>query len=306
MKNSRVITNVGSKPRVSHVIGAFKKLSEQISTSIDGQFDCKAVIKCENTVIRNDEIDFEFEVEFDDNVEADVIEITVYNLTDNTINQFSKGKKITVEAGYGTDTGVIFTGIIQQRKSRWDEVDKIMTVRAIDDQSREEMQVESITYRAGTKASYILRDLCGRTGLPVAVFKTVRDYTYTDETHVDGDLSRAIQQYADVCKVSAYVCKSKIYVRPLSDGDNTSFILSADTGLLKVEEFEEEVESRTEGYTDIIKGFNVTLLGQHRIQTASIITLKSKNYNGVFRVKSGSHEYDYGGSFITKAKIVQV
>ena len=306
LKNSRAITDLKQNTKVSRMITAFKKLDEQIQTDIDGQFDCKVKIRCGNAVVSSDDIDIEFDVEFDDNVEADTAEITIYNLTDNTINQFAVNNKITIEAGYGTDTGVIFTGYITKRKSRWEDVDKVMEVRAIDDQNREEIEVESISYSAGTKASYILKDLCGRVGLPIAAFNVVRDYEYTDEVSVDGDLFRAIQQYADVCKVSAYICKSKIYVRSLSDGDNTKFVLSSDTGLLSVEEFEDEVESREEGFTDTIKGFDVEMLGQHRIQTASIITLDSKNYKGTFRVKEGKHRYKYNGSYTTEARIVEV
>ena len=105
--------------------------------------------------------------------------------------------------------------------------------------------------------------------MPVAVFKVSRDYTYKDEVSVDGSLSDAIKQYATVCGVSAYVCKQKIYVRPLKDGDNTHFKLSADTGLLSVSEFEET--SDREEYKDTIKGFEIECLLQYRLQTASII-----------------------------------
>lgn len=306
MKKSFAVTNLNKKLPVSHVVGALRKLEEQISTDVQGQFDCKVRIKAGNAVISSDDLDIEFDVEFDDNTTADTAEITVYNLTDQTINQFAVNQRVTIEAGYGTDTGVIYTGYITQRKSHWEGIDKIMELRAVDDRSRVEMDVESITYAAGTKASYILKDLCGRVGLPIAVFKVERDYTYTDKVHVNGDLAREIQQFAEVCKVSAYICKSKIYVRSLKDGDNIRFDLSSDTGLLKVKEFEEEVESREEGYSDTVRGFEVEMLGQHRIQTAAIINLKSKSYNGTFRVKEGRHTYDYGGSFVTEAKIVEV
>ena len=89
----------------------------------------------------------------------------------------------------------------------------------------------------------------------------------------------------------------------MKDGDNTRFKLSADTGLLSVAEFEEE--SSTEEYTDVIKGFDVEMLLQHRIQTASIIELDSKNYKGTFRVREGTHSYS-GSEFKTTAKIIQV
>ena len=134
------------------------------------------------------------------------------------------------------------------------------------------------------------------------MFKITRDYTYTDEVTVDGGLSDAIKQYAQVCGVSAYICKSKLYVRPLNDGDNTKFKLSADTGLLSVSEFEETVSSEEFG-EETIKGFDVEMLLQYRLQTASIIELDSRNYKGTFRVREGSHTYS-GTDFKTTAKII--
>lgn len=300
---SSKIISTGNSAKVSKMITAFQQMTEQINTDVKGLFGHTVIIKSGNITINNKDLDCEFTVEFDDNTEADTANITIYNLSDKTINGFKSGAEISITAGYENDTGVIFSGYITYRHTKTEGVDKITTITAVDDLKRKNKEVESISYAANTKASYILKDLCGRVGLPIAVFKTVRDYTYTDEVTVDGSLSDAIKQYATVCGVSAYVCKSKIYVRSLKDGDNTRFKLSSDTGLLSVAEFEEE--SDTEEYKDVIKGFDVELLLQYRMQTASIIELASKEYKGTFRVREGTHSYN-GTDFITTAKIIQV
>lgn len=298
--SSYAIENKKKSP-VSKMAIAFEKLNEQIETEVKGQYGHVVMIQSGNVTIGNSELDCEFTTNFDDNTQANEAEITVYNLTNTTINGFVNKAKITITAGYGKDTGVIFDGYITSKKTYRDGVDKVTVIRALDDGKRYNQSVQSISYAAGTKASYILRDLCNRVGLPIAVFKVVRDYTYKDEVTVDGGLSEAVQQYAKVCGVSAYVCKSKLYVRSLNDGDNTRFKLSSDTGLLSVAEFEEE--SSTEEYKDVIKGFDVEMLLQHRIQTASIIELDSVNYQGVFRVREGTHTYS-GSEFKTTAKLI--
>lgn len=303
MNKSKIITSPNTNLKASKMITAFQMLDEKIDTDIKGQFGHTVIIQSGNVTIRNSELDCEFSVAFDDNTAADEAEITIYNLSNNTVNAFKNNAKITITAGYDTDTGIIFSGFITFKKTYYEGVDKITQIKAIDDMKRLNKEVESISYAAGTKASYILKDLCGRVGLPIAVFKTVRDYSYKDEVTVDGSLSDAIKQYATVCGVSAYVCKSKIYVRSLKDGDNTRFTLSADTGLLSVSEFEEE--SNTEEYKDVIKGFDIECLLQHRMQTASIIELDSKNYKGTFRVREGTHSYS-GNDFKTTAKIIQI
>lgn len=291
-------------PKASEMMVALQQLESQIdiNKTVEGQFRRSVLIKSGGAVINNQALDCEFEVNFDDNTQANSAEIRIYNLNNTTINRFVNKQSITIQAGYGNDNGTIFDGYITSKKTLWEGVDKITTIRALDDSKRYNRNVESISFRAGTKASYILNDLCKRVGLPIAVFKTIRDYTYKDEVTVDGGLSENIVNYADICGVSAYVCKSKIYVRPLNEGDNTRFTLSDSTGLLSVSEFEETKTSKEFG-EETVKGFDVEMLLQYRLQTASIIKLNSRNYQGEFRVKEGQHIYS-GDEFKTTAKLL--
>lgn len=304
MMDSSYIDNSSKTVKASEMAIALQQLTKQMqgNRQPEGQFKQTVVIRVDKVQIRNQSLDCEFTVKFDDDTQADTAEITIYNLTNETINRFKSKGKITIEAGYDKDTGVVFSGYIISKKTEWKNMDKITTIKAIDDMKRENQNVESISYAKNTKASYILKDLCKKVGLPIAVFKTERDYTYTDEVTVDGSLPDAIKRYAEVCGVSAYVCKSKIYVRSLKDGDNTRFKLSAATGLLSLSEFEETRNSKEYG-EETVKGFNAEMLLQYRLQTASIIQIDSKNSKGTFRVKEGSHTYS-GNNFKTKVKLI--
>lgn len=285
----------------SQLVTAFKKLNEKIDTEVKGQFGHTVVIKTGSVTIKNSELDVEFDVPFDDDTEANESEIRVYNLTDSTIKNIKTNAKLTIQAGYGNDTGIICSGYITKRKTVYEGVDKVTTINVIDHKSLKERDIDSITFNKNTKASTILRTLCTKLGFPIAVFKTEKDHTYTKEETVSGGLMDNIQRYAKICGVSAYVLKGKIYVRKLSDGDNTAFTLSSDTGLISCEEFEEtETIEKTK---NTIKGYRVRMLLQHRLQTASIITIDSKNAKGRFRVRAGSHIYD-GNEFITEAEVV--
>lgn len=302
--DSSYIKNSDNKVKPSEMITALQQMTKQMqgNRKPEGQFKHTVLIRTNKVQIRNQLLDCEFEVEFGDDTQADTAKIVIYNLTNETINRFKSKEKITIEAGYDKDTGIIFEGYIISKKTEWKGMNKITTIHAIDDMKREDQNVESVSYAANTKASYILKDLCKKVGLPIAVFKVSRDHVYTDEVTVDGSLPDAIKQYADVCNVSAYVCKSKIYVRSLNEGDNTRFKLSANTGLLSVSEFEKVKNSKEYG-EETVKGFDVEMLLQYRLQTASIIQLDSKNYKGAFRVKEGKHIYN-GSSFKTKAKLI--
>ena len=283
------------------MVKSIKGVAGKINETPEGLYGHSVTITTGDVTIKNSDLDIEFNIPFDDDTEANEGEITVYNLTAATINAIKKKAAITVKAGYGKDTGVIFSGYISKKKTYWEDNDKITKIYAIDKNGKEEKEITNISFGSGTKASTILKNLVGRVGLPLAVFKTKRDYTYKDKVTVDGGLMSSIKKYAEICGVTAYVCKSKIYVCPLTYGTHDTFNLTADTGLLSAVEFEEE--NTAEDYTDTITGLEIEMLLQHKVQTGSIININSKNYKGDYRVREGSHVYN-DDEFLTKVKAV--
>ncbi len=289
-KISDTIFENGKSSRVSSMMQAMKGWEEALTTSEEkpkGQFGRVVKIQSSGLTITN-ELDIEFTIPFDDDVEANEAEIKVYNLSKGTIGKLKADEEISVTAGYGTDTGVIFSGVISKVQTRWSGRDKVTTINAVDDVKRKERDIASISFKAGTKASYVLKTLVGKLGLPIAVFQTRRDHTYTEAITVQGGLMAAIKEQAEVCGVSAYINKRKVYVRHLTDGDTLGFTVSVDTGLIdSPEEFTEEVQN--ENYTDTINGVTFKMLLEHRVTTAAIISLKSRDHSGKYRVRSGQH-----------------
>lgn len=300
---SKVIFKETQNEKASRLITAMQKVTEQPRTEISGQYGRTIKVQTGNVTILNSDLDIEFNIPFDDDTEANEAEIIIYNLSDNTIKNIVANQKIVVTAGYGKDTGIIFSGFVSAKKTYYNNCDKATKVYALDDMNLKEKDIESITFAAGTKASKILKTLCQKVNLPLAEFTVKRDYTYKDEETVDGGLMSNISRLAGICGVSAYILKSKIYVRPLSKGDNTRFEVSVDTGLLEIEGFEETVQNGD--YTDKLSGYKITMLLQHQLQTASIVTVRARGVSGTYRVKSGSHECS-NDDFVTKAKVIKV
>ncbi len=294
---------------ISRMVAAMSKWDIVPSGKIeapDGVFGRKIIIKSESSngkvEIDSETLDVEFDVPFDDNTEANEAEIIVYNLAQNTIKNLKNNQVITITAGYGKDTGVIFSGRISKVKTKRIGVDKQTTIYAIDDVDRKEKDVEEIAFAAGTKASYILKSLVQRLKLPIAVFKVRHDHTYENAVNVSGGLMGNIEKYAQVCGVSAYILKGKVYVRHILNGTDINFTVSEETGLIDApEEFEEEVKE--ESYTETVKGYKLKMLLQHRMTTGAVITLKSLNANGRYVVREGSHSFD-GTNFITNITVV--
>lgn len=280
---------------------AFKQVSGKIDINPDGLYNQRFTLRSGDVVIKNTEIDMEFSIPFDDDTEANEAEIIIYNLTSTTINAISPDVPISLTAGYGKDTGVIFSGYISRKRTFWENGSRVTVINAIDNNGKRESTLSTLSFGEGTNASVILKRLLEDVGLPIAVFEVRRDHTYKDKVSVDGGLMENIKKYAGICGIVTYVCKSKIYACPLSYGEHDTFRLSSDTGLLSVSEFEEQ--STNEDYTDTITGLDLEMLLQHRVQTGSIIKIDDKHIKGDFRVKSGSHTYD-GSSFKTTVKAI--
>lgn len=233
-------------------------------------------------------------------MEANEAEVIIYNLSNTTISRFKKNATITIEAGFKGDTGVIFKGYVSKRTTSYEGVDRKTTLKCLDRVKKRNLK--EITYKKGTKASKILKDLLKKTGTPIAVFKIRRDHTYKDEQKVDGDLFENIKTYADVCGISVYVSKGKIYARYLKVGDNLNFTVQESTGMINTPtEYEEEITA--EDFKETVKGYTIQCLLQHRFAAGGIVKLKSKNAkDGKYRIRSGEHRFNESEA-ITEIKV---
>lgn len=285
---SKAVMQSHDSKLTSALVKAFETWKEPYDIRPDGVFGSIAIVRTGQVTINSETLDLEFTVPFDDDLEPNEAEIIVYNLSDNTIKQLKKGAEISIEAGYKGDTGILFKGYISKVETKHDAVDKATTIYAMDD--IKDHSIESMSFAANSKASYILKTLIEKTGIPVAVFSPRRDYTYKDSQTVDGDLMENIKKYAEVCGISVYVSKGKIYARYIKEGDNLNFDVSVETGMIgSPSDYEEEITA--EDYTDTIDGHEVEMLLQHRLYAGAIVKLTSKNATGTFRVCSGEHRF---------------
>lgn len=284
----------GGTAKTSRLIKAMQgwNTSNFFTDQPKGVFGSEATIKSEGTVIKSSELDIEFSIPFDDDMEPNEAEVVIYNLNDTTLSRLVKDKKITVEAGFKGDTGVIFTGYISKKITTHDGSDRKTTLKCVDRVSKTELK--ETTFKAGTKASAILKSLLEKTGTPIAIFKVRNDYTFKDEQKLDGDLMENIKNFADICGISVYVSEGKIYARYLKEGDNLNFTLNEDTGLIGSPTEYEEENTANEEHKETIKGYECEAILQHRFRAGGIIKLKSRAVNGEYRIRSGTHTFNIG------------
>lgn len=310
-KQSRLVSpakNHESFMSASRLIKANKEALDKLNTKIEkattpeGQFGFNAIIQTPEVYLENSQFDFEFDVPFDDDAIANEATITIYGLTQSTANKFKINNTCRITAGYKDNVGIIFEGYITSAKTKWEGVERVTKITAVDDITYNAKLVDEITFSKGTKASTILKSLLDRLGLPVAVFHVARDHTYEDETKVSGNIVENVKTYSEVCSVSTYIYKQQIYCRPLWEGDNLYFYVAPETGMIDSPELFEE-EGNHEQYYDTLTGYNIKMILTHQIGTASIIQLRSKSGKGDYRVMSGKHSYD-GLSATTEVKVM--
>lgn len=279
------------------------------------------IVKTSNNImLKNDAFKMTFNVPFDDDMEMNMAEVTVCNLTDSTISKLRRNDIITIEAGYNLDTGIICSGRISNISTKHDGIDKVTTIEIKDGPDLSSKSLTNKTYANGTRASYILRDLANTLGLAIAKFQIPNDIQYGEGYVVDGNITEAMENVAMHCGVGCYICKSKLYIRPITSGDDLRFTLSVDTGLLgSPEAFSESTEVTEEDLKYVSKsrmkvvygkwyiienGYKVECLLQHRFQVASIVNLKARGINARCRVKSGTHSFD--SDFKTELEMIEV
>ena len=285
---SRAVIQNGENKVRSALVKAIESWKTPYDIRPDGVFGSVATVKSGQVTLSSETLDIEFRVPFDDDMEPNEATITIYNLSDNTVKQLKKDAAISITAGYKGDTGVLFSGFISKVKTTYEGADKVTNIYALDD--IKDHSIQSISFKKGTKASYILETLIKKTGIPVATFKVRRDYTYKNSQTVDGDLMQNIKKYAKVCGISVYVSKSKLYARYIKEGDNLNFNVSNDTGMIgSPSEYTEEIEAQE--YAETINGYEAEMLLQHRMCAGAIVTLKSRDGNGQYRVCSGMHVF---------------
>lgn len=311
-KKSRIVLSENPNSHKSRLVKAFQEYKNLTSFKEipDGVWGSTATINIKATVssynynitIKSSDLDFEFDVPFDDNLEANEGEIVVYNLSDNTIKllsqiisgrkKSSKKESLTIEAGYGKDTGIVFKGYMTKVSTKIEGADRVTTIKVIDDIEAKENYEDSFS---GEKASAILNKLLNvlkkKTNLTIAKSGNYpRDYTY-ESVSIDEPLESAIKKYSEVCGVSTIISKGNVYCCKLKQIDGTAvFDVSSDTGLIgSPSPYIEEIYAEDSSYT--IEGVEFDMLLQHKLSTGSVINLKSRNYSGIYYVKSGSHTF---------------
>ena len=236
-----------------------------------------------------------FRVDFDDKPEPNTAEFKLYNLSRDTISRFKRGDSIIFNAGYEGDVGTIFVGDIIKVVTDWQETDKVTTITAGDGAGAWLNTTVNKTFKAGIRASQIIRDIIGGFGLEIGEIRLAEDVTYGNGRTVHGKLQQVLRQIVEDCKSRLTITNGVIMIRPPAAGTQTGFLLNSDTGLIG-----------TPGYIDADDAdFDVECLLNQRITANSLLRIESRTARGNFRVVKGSHSGD-DQNWVTQMEVVAI
>jgi hypothetical protein len=261
-------------------------------------FDRVATLIIDQLKIESETLTFEFEVPFDDDTDPNESTIKIYNLKDDTINRIKKNQRVTINAGYKGDVGVILSGYVSKKVTDKSGLDRVTTINVLDSAAPDSKKTIKRSYKKDIRASQIIRDLAALLGLKIAVLALPNDRRYKKGYVINGEVLAELKNIAKDCGAVVYINKSQTYIRSIKAGDDTRFILKSETGLIgSPSPFEEEQDGKT------ISGYSLDSLLQHRLTTASIVRLESKTVKGTFRVRGGTHKWT-GNDFKTTMEVI--
>lgn len=235
-----------------------------------------------NVVMPDLEIDFNIAFNADD--EQPVNDVSIVNLTPETIRGIGNGQTVILNAGYGDNMGNVLVGKISDTSTASSGVDRTLKMMVTPDVNVILSTTVSKSYAPGTMASFVIKDLLNGIGLEVGTIKLNADICYTDGKVFSGTVDAALKEIVQATGSFMFVRCNIIYIVDSVYEIDTGILLNASTGLI--------------GSPEVVningaKGYKITSLLNPMLTLGSVFRLESKYLSGLFRVQDGTHSGDF-------------
>lgn len=247
---------------------------------------------------------------FDNDVTPNETRIQILNMSDKTVAKIKRGMKVTLEAGYAGDFGVLSVGKLDRITERWEGPTKINSFYYFEGDDFSKIKVDeynatrdtvkyhntghkkgdvvegalAINFAKGTDGMTIIKRLTEALGMTVEGTIELRENRiYKKGFSCTKIILNDLEQVVNDCGSIIYHRRGKIVIRPIDKGVDERFKLNVETGLIGSPSYEEK---------DGAKVVKVRCALQHRITTCSIIELDSKYIKGKFRAYKGEHKIE--------------
>lgn len=237
--------------------------------------------------------------------------IRVFNASKETRAKLErKNAYVILEAGYGNDVGIVFTGTSQRAFSRKQGTDIVTEIQCVDSNVQLKTSRVSFAWPPNTKYSQILTDIAGAmkrqgiaTGFLETKAKNLDSLPSPAETVAKGGYSfqgLSSQLLDKVCEQFQYnwfIVLNELYIQPRTfNGYTVNYNVNEDL----IKSIQAHTESSQEAPSvETPSRVNMTTFLDHRIKIGQLITIPSGNYKGVYKVISVETKLSYldGGSW---------
>lgn len=261
-----------------------------------------------------------FSIKKDNNKDPNQAEIVVYNLSDDTVNYINRGIRnnlaVALAVGYeGEELVMVFKGTIQWVSDTFDSVDRKTTLHCLDGGINIAEARTSRSYPKGTKIKRVVTDLVKDLGTTEGNIHVDNDQTLSSATAMCGNTSHYLEHICKSIDHNVSIQDGSVYVTPRSQMSSArSAYISPETGLIgSPEPFHNDIKPtkkvtkssrKAKKPTDGVK-FKCQMNGA--ILPEKTIWLKSRDYDGPFKVVSVSHNGDKEGKeWVTEVECVSV
>ena len=256
-------------------------------------------------------MDFSFEIPFEDTDEPPVATIKVTNLAASTRAGIKRNDPVILNAGYEGDVGCLLVGKVVGLTHKQSNVDWVSTFTV--QPCADEILGSRInkTYAKNTKASVIIRDLLNIFGVEVAKCELSKDKVYPRGRVCRGKMKQVLTEIiVNECK-SRFIIRAtgQIYITAANGAINNGVVLTSATGLLRSDEekvtipLETKENSQKKGKDLEDDWISRSCILNYRIATAEQVKIQSKDLNGKFVVKEGKHSGSRTGKWETSMKL---
>jgi len=239
------------------------------------------------------QIDIDFTVEFDNNPEPNIHEISIWNTTEDTKALIKKGVPVILNAGYGHDIGSIVVGTVGDFEvNRYDTDNELKLLVGDGIESWLNATVVK-SYVANITSQAVVNDLLGMFGLEVGKLALKSNITYANGISFNTSLNQALKRIASDTKSKFYIKNGVAFMVSEDFNVSTGFLLNADTGLIGTPE-KIQIDKKI--------GWKIRCLLNHRLSTDSLLQVQSRSLNGNVKVVKGKHTSD----FISELEVLEI
>ena len=290
-------------------------------------FDRKIKVHIRDRIYEYPGIHISGSINFGNTKNDSLSDISIYNVNASEY-VFKVNNNIRVSAGYGNNVGVIAEGTIRIYEAIKDYCDVSHQIKFSSEALLTLEQVYVRSWDTDTSALDIINCVitdCGlKSGIIVGELKNYKHKIHT------GTAKELLTQIATDCGLKFYTEGKYVFMLPKQESLKATLELSASTGLLDtpksvqnkkdtnldtsmVEDVNDYLEEVSPDSADDLGAalaevdntepkWKVRMFLNHKVSVDSILNIKSRTINGLFRVINGSHGLD---DFVTEVEVVK-